>query len=132
MDVVIVQGRTGSDAERKTDSGPATFSLAVDRKVKGESSTIWYRVTVFQKTADFVEKYVRKGKRLTVRGRLSFDPATGGPRVWVGQDGTPRASFELMGDEISIIDWPEKDEAREVAFTGDGYASKAEIDDIPF
>ncbi len=38
-----------------------------------------------------------------VEGRLTPDRATGGPRIWTAQDGTPRASFELNADSVVFL-----------------------------
>lgn len=133
MHKTMIYGRVGRDPEQAVDSAPVTFSVAVDVRVKGEKSTVWYRVVVFNdKAKEFALNYIRKGARLNVWGRLSFDPVTGGPRVWVGKDGEARASFELMSDEIGLIDWPDRSDTSDVAFTGDSYAAKASVDDIPF
>jgi single-strand DNA-binding protein len=38
-----------------------------------------------------------------VEGRLIADPATGGPRVWNRQDGSPAASFELLAELVRFL-----------------------------
>jgi len=39
-----------------------------------------------------------------VEGRLIADPATGGPRIWNRQDGSPAASFEIHADLVRFLD----------------------------
>jgi single-strand DNA-binding protein len=38
-----------------------------------------------------------------VEGRLTADPATGGPRVWTGNDGSTRASFEVSAGTVRFL-----------------------------
>jgi single-stranded DNA-binding protein len=38
-----------------------------------------------------------------VEGRLSVDSKTGGPRIWTGQDGTPRASLEVVAGTVKFL-----------------------------
>lgn len=38
-----------------------------------EERTDWHRITVWNRTAQFVEDYVRKGDRVYVEGRLEYD-----------------------------------------------------------
>ena len=40
---------------------------------------------------------------MLVEGRMNQDPATGGPRVWTGQDGSPRASFEMTAQTVRFL-----------------------------
>jgi single-strand DNA-binding protein len=38
-----------------------------------------------------------------VEGRLTADPATGGPRTWTAQDGSTRASFEVSAQTVRFL-----------------------------
>ena len=38
-----------------------------------------------------------------IEGRLTPDKATGGPRIWTRQDGTPGASFEVTADRLVLL-----------------------------
>ena len=38
-----------------------------------------------------------------MEGRLSADPATGGPKIWNGQDGQPRSSFEVNAQTVRFL-----------------------------
>lgn len=68
-------GNVGGDPDvRTTEDGTrvASFSLAVNRTVKGEEVTDWYRATAWRGLAGVVEQYVKKGSRLMVDGTLSI------------------------------------------------------------
>src|SRR5512140_3802389 len=108
---LTIVGNVGRDPEmRYTPSGqPVTsFSVATSRQYTnngGETikETVWFRVTTWGKTAENCNKYLKKGSKVLVEGRLTPDAATGGPRVWTAQDGTPRASFEVTANTVRFL-----------------------------
>ena len=76
MNSVKLSGRLVRNPEvRYTQSSNpmavAKFTLAVDRKIKkdGEQSVDFINCTAFGKTAEVIEKYVRKAVKLIVEGR---------------------------------------------------------------
>lgn len=104
-------GNVGKDPELKfTPSGQAvcSFSVATNRKYKtgsGEqvNETTWFRITTWGKTAEACNQYVRKGSKVLIEGRLTPDKATGGPRVYNKQDGTPAASYEITASTVRFL-----------------------------
>lgn len=109
--VVILIGNVGKDPELKyTPSGQAvtTFSMATTHQYtsNGEKvkETTWFRVNVWGKSAEAVHQCVKKGAKVYVEGRLVSDKATGGPKVWTKQDGTPSASFDVTASTVKFLD----------------------------
>ncbi|MDQ2834312.1 MAG: single-stranded DNA-binding protein [Acidobacteriota bacterium] len=86
---VILLGNVGKDPEiRATQSGMvvANFSIATTDRIKGQDGqftdkTEWHNLVAFQRTAEIVRDYVKKGNKLYVEGRLQTsswdDKATG-------------------------------------------------------
>lgn len=77
MNKVIEIGRLTRDPEVRYSQGEnatavAKFSLAVDRRFKrdGEQSADFINHVAFGKTAEFVEKYLKKGTKVGVVGRI--------------------------------------------------------------
>lgn len=78
MNKVILMGRLTRDPDvRYSGAGNQTivarFSLAVDRRFKKEGSdetADFISCVTFGKTAEFMEKYVQKGTKLVVEGRI--------------------------------------------------------------
>ena len=73
---VILLGRLCKDPEIRYTAGAeskavAKFSLAVDRafKKEGEQSADFINCVAFGKSAEFAEKYFRKGQKILVEGR---------------------------------------------------------------
>ena len=110
-ELYTIVGRVGRDAEmRYTPSGqPVTsFSVATSRQYTNNAGetikeTVWFRVTTWGKQAEVCNQYLKKGGKVLVEGRLTPDGATGGPRVWTAQDGTPRASFEVTANTVRFL-----------------------------
>ncbi|MEI6289278.1 MAG: single-stranded DNA-binding protein [Chloroflexota bacterium] len=108
---LILVGNVGKDPEmRYTPAGQpvTTFNVATNRQYtsnNGETvkETIWFRVETWGKQAETCNQYVKKGSKVLVEGRLKADNATGGPRIWNTQDGTPRASFEVYANTVRFL-----------------------------
>ena len=108
---IILAGNLGRDPEmRYTPSGAAvtSFSVATNRQWtnnNGETvkETIWFRISVWGKMAEVCNQYLKKGSKVLVEGRLTADSATGGPRIWNGQDGAARASFEVSAQTVRFL-----------------------------
>lgn len=108
---VTLIGNLGRDPEQRfTPQGTAvtTFSVATSEKWTGQDGqpqekTAWWRVSVFGKQAESCAEYLRKGSKVYVEGRMQADPKTGGPRIWEGKDGAPRASFEVTALTVKFL-----------------------------
>ena len=67
--------------------------------------TTWWRVTCWRGLAETVNQYVNKGMQVFVEGEVSGEAVDGSqnPRVWTGNDGTPRASFEITARTVKFL-----------------------------
>ena len=80
----------------------ANVSLATSETWKDKSTgeqqekTEWHRVVFFNRLAEIVEQYVKKGTKLYVEGRLQT-------RSWE-QDGVKRYSTEVVANEMQMLD----------------------------
>jgi single-strand DNA-binding protein len=138
---IIIVGNVGRDPEmRYTPSGQAvtSFSVATNRQYSNNNGetvkeTVWFRVSAWGKQAETCNQYLKKGSKVLVEGRLTADPATGGPRIWNDKEGSPRASFEISSSTVRFLST--RNEAEGAGQTGaagvDESAAPAE-DDIPF
>jgi len=139
---IIITGNLGRDPEmRYTPSFQAvtSFSVAVNESytnANGEKvkKTIWFRVTAWGKQAEICNQYLKKGQQVLVDGRMSADPATGGPKIWTKQDGSSGSSFEVTASTVRFLSSRVDNEGGPVA-GGSGGMEMAELppeDDIPF
>lgn len=77
MNKVILMGRLTRDAEVRytgvNNNAVANFSLAVDRRFKregDEQTADFINCVAFGKTAEFIEKFGKKGTKFVVEGRI--------------------------------------------------------------
>lgn len=103
---VILVGNLGADPEvRSTPSGQqvATLSLATSRNHKDrdgnrKEETEWHRVVVWGQLAELAQRYLAKGRKVYVEGRLqtrSWDDA---------QTGQKRYSTEVVAETLTFLD----------------------------
>ena len=105
MNKVILMGRLTRDPEvrySQTDStmAIAKFSLAVDRRYKkqgDETTADFFNCTAFGKQGEFVEKYLKKGTKIVVIGRIQNDNYT-------NKDGQKVYSVQIMAEEIEFAE----------------------------
>ena len=105
---VTLIGNLGNEPEVRTTAGGskvATFSLATGRQWTGangekQEKTEWHRCVVWNtkgsQLADIVEKYVKKGDKLYVEGRIEY-------RQWQDKDGQTRYSTEINVRELIML-----------------------------
>jgi len=111
---ITLVGNLGRDPElRYLQNGTPVTNLSVAtnntyNNQQGEQvkETTWFRVSVFGKQAEACSQYLTKGKSVLVEGRLKPDPTTGGPRLWTGNDGTSRASYDVTATTVRFIGGP--------------------------
>ena len=108
---VTIVGNLGGDPEmRYTARGvPVTkFSVATNRRWTsadgnpGEETT-WFRVSAWRNLAETCNQYLSKGRQVLVEGRLVPDKETGGPRIWTGNDGVTRSSYEVNASDVRFL-----------------------------
>lgn len=136
---VIIVGNLGNDPEmRYMPDGTAVtnFSVATNRRwtdrATGEprDETTWFRVSVWRQQAETANQYLSKGQKVLVEGRMRPDSQTGGPRLWTGQDGTIRASYEVTADSVRFLS--SREEASYAADDAFEAPAAQEEDEIPF
>lgn len=121
MQICIVSGRIGKDAEtRTTQSGQKVtqFSLASSYKVKGEDRTDWFDCTIWEERGEKLAPYLKKGGAVTVTGSVSA-------RAWI-KDNEARAALQLTVRDLDFGGSSGKSES------GGGNAPGTLDDEIPF
>lgn len=101
MNKILLIGRLTKDPElRYTQSGTAvaSFTLAVNRSFanqNGEREADFINCVAWQKAAEFVSQYFKKGQQMALEGRLqvrSYDD-NNGQRRWVTEVVTEKVEF---------------------------------------
>jgi single-strand DNA-binding protein len=102
---VILLGNVGKDPEIKATPGGmtvATFSIATSDRAKDKDGnyqdrTEWHNLVAFQRTAEIVRDYVKKGSKLYVEGKIqtrSWDDKTSGEKKY---------RTEIIVNDISLL-----------------------------
>ena len=134
LNKIIVMGRITKDPElRRTQSGtPVTsITLAVDRDYQqgGEKQTDFIDVVAWRSTAEFIDKYLSKGRAVVVEGSLQS-------RKWTDKEGNKRISWEVQADRLYFADSRREDSSNtaDESKATPGPAMHEEEDDgeIPF
>src|SRR5258706_4875532 len=108
---IILVGNLGRDPEMRitpTGTSVTSFSMATSEKWTGQDNqqqerTLWWRISVFGKSGEACNEYLKKGSKVLVEGRVTGDAKTGNPRLWQGQDGQMRASFEVTASAVKFL-----------------------------
>jgi single-strand DNA-binding protein len=145
LNKVTLIGNLGRDPEiRYTADGKpiANFSLATTEswkdKTTGEKkeSTEWHRCVAYEKLAEIIGQYVKKGSQLYIEGQLKT-------RKWTDKDGVEKYTTEITVKELKMIgskpagdsgeqqQQPQQRAARPAAKPAPA-SSAMDDDDIPF
>lgn len=135
---VILVGNLGRDPEmRYTPGGQAVCNMSVatnrtytDNTGNQVKQTVWFRVSVWGKQAESCHQYLRKGRSVLVEGRLNADE-NGNPRMWTGQDGSQRASYEVTAETVRFLGGREEAGAM-ASDEGAAAPGPASEEEIPF
>lgn len=103
---VILIGNLGRDPEmRYTPAGAAVASVTLATteswkdKQSGENQerTEWHRVVFYQRLAEIVGEYLRKGSKIYLEGRLQT-------RKWQDKGGQDRYTTEIIAESMQMLD----------------------------
>jgi single-strand DNA-binding protein len=149
---VILIGNLGADPEvRHLQNGAsvANFRIATSETYKDKTTgerreqTEWHSIVAWRGLAEITEKYLRKGTKVYVEGKLRT-------RKWQDKDGIERYTTEVHADEMTMLDRPgggdgntamnaqrPATQATGVAAASEpvrsGFAASSdEVDDLPF
>ena len=100
LNVIALCGRMVRDPEVKRigDRSCCNFTIAVERdyKSKGEKITDFFDCTAWGATADFIGKYCRKGREVTVNGSMES-------RKWQDKEGNNRTSWYVNCGNVNGV-----------------------------
>lgn len=134
MNKVVLKGNLTKDVELATTSNGisvARFTVAVQRRfanADGEREADFINCVAWRNTAEFVNKYFKKGNQILVCGAIQT-------RSYDAEDGTKRYVTEVIVDEVEFCGKADTTEAAGSKSTGKEQTQKFEpIDDdnLPF
>lgn len=109
---VILVGNVGRDPEiRYAETRPvATFPLATTERARRTATgaeiperTEWHRIVMWDGAAEIAERYIRKGTKLYIEGKLRT-------RDWNDRNAIKHTVTEIVVDEFDILQRPQSKE----------------------
>lgn len=103
---VILLGNLGADPEIRYTQGQkqvANLSIATseswtDRQTgQKQEKTEWHRVVFFDRLAEVVGQYLKKGSKVYIEGKIQT-------RKWQNQQGVDQYTTEIIGNEMQMLD----------------------------
>ena len=140
---VILIGNLGKDPEIRrleNDAVVASFSIATSEsftdKNSGEKKEItdWHDIVLWRGLAEIAEKYIRKGTKIYVEGKLK-------KRSWQDKEGNTKYNTEVIGEELTILSRVETSDKTATPYNSSGTPnlptdmpglSSSSDDDSPF
>lgn len=132
MNKVIMIGNLTRDPEAfTTQNGIARskFDIAVQRRYKdtnGKREADFFTVIAWRQTADFVNKYLTKGRKVAVEGCVQN-------RSYTAQDGSKRWATEIIADSVEAVGGRESEQINNEARqpSNEGF-TEVDDPDLPF
>ena len=102
FNLVVLTGRLTADPELKTTpngTNVTTFSIAVERRYRSgeERQTDFINIVAWQKTAEFITKYFKKGNLIGIEGSIQT-------RRYQDKNGNNRTVFEVIANNVQFVE----------------------------
>ena len=102
---VVMIGNLTRDVELRylpSGSALATIGLASNRRYKKQDGSIteepcFIDVKLFGRTAEVANQYLRKGSRILIEGRLTYE-------TWTDQTGAKKSRHTITAENMSMLD----------------------------
>jgi single-strand DNA-binding protein len=130
MNKIILMGRLCKDPEiSRSTSGTtiARYSIAVDRKFKKEGGPTadFFNITSFGKQAEFVQKWLKKGTKIVLSGRIENE-------TYTNKEGHKVTTSTVLPDEVEFAE--SKGETKETKADVTDFVNVAPeiLEELPF
>lgn len=127
MNKVILIGRLTRDPEMRTgETTVASFSVAVNRRFKnkdGKYEADFPNVKAFGKTAEFIEKWFKKGSQIGIVGRIQTGSYT-------NRDGQKVYTTDVIADEVEFVESKNSSGAQQTTQSAPPTAEQTKTDDF--
>jgi single-strand DNA-binding protein len=127
LNKIMLIGNLGRDPELQVtpDGTPVTkFSLAVSRSYKSRTGeqkdeTEWFNIVAWRQLAETCEKYLHKGSKVYVEGRLS-------QRKYTDREGAQRTSIDVTITDMEMLT------PKSASSSSEGYSAGSSDSGDPF
>lgn len=105
LNKVVLIGNLGQEPERRITQGGAslvnvnmaTSEFYKDKSGNNQQKTEWHRLVFWNKQADLVSQYCKKGSTLFIEGRLETNE-------WKDKDGNKRETVQVVVNTMQFLD----------------------------
>lgn len=135
FNLVVLTGRLTADPELKTTTNGTnvtTFSIAVERRYRSgeDRQTDFINIVAWQKTAEFITKYFKKGNLIGIEGSIQT-------RRYQDKNGNNRTAFEVIANNVQFVESKRESGAEGASFSNADVNDFAEMEvvddsDLPF
>ena len=127
LNVITMVGNVVADPTNKntaTGKSVSTLRLAVNNPMN-DKDVLFINVDTWEKQAEFVSKFVKKGSMVSVVGRLKQDE-------WE-KDGVKRTSYAIVADRVNFVGGKKKDATAAATTAATAAAPTSnELEDVSF
>lgn len=105
LNKVMIIGRLGADPEQRympSGKAVANIRVATSEKWKDKQTgdmqerTEWHSVTAYDKLAEIIAEYLRKGSQVYIEGKLQT-------RKWQDKEGKDRYTTEIIAQQLQML-----------------------------
>ena len=120
-------GNLGKDPELRMagETAVITLPLATSETYKGEKQTEWHNVVFWGKTAEVVNKYLKKGNQIYVEGRLKT-------RKWTDKEGNDHYQTEIHAQSMVMLGGKKTEQKTEADVHTEAEVNTIDKTDLPF
>lgn len=105
LNKVMLIGRLGQDPEKRvTPGGHSVVSISIatteyfkDQSGNKQEKSEWHRVVFWNRLAEIVEQYCRKGSQIYIEGSLQTNE-------WQDKDGNKRWTTQIVARQMQMLD----------------------------
>ncbi|GAC1567851.1 MAG: hypothetical protein NVS3B14_15160 [Ktedonobacteraceae bacterium] len=127
LNKIMLIGNLGRDPELQvtSDGTPVTkFSLAVNRVTKTGSGerkeeTEWFNIVAWRQLAEICEKYLHKGSKVYIEGRIT-------QRKYTDREGVQRTAVDVIANDMKMLD------SKSASSSSEGYSAGSSDSGDPF
>lgn len=128
MNIVCLVGNLGQDPELRftqNQTAVCNFSVATSEKKKdGKEEVTWHNIVTWEKTAENCKKFLSKGKKVAVTGKITT-------RTWEDKVGVKHYKTEIVAHHVEFLT-PRTDAEKQEAPQEQFSPPPSALDDIPF
>ena len=128
MNKIFLIGNLTRDPETRTIPSGKTvcgFDIAVNERRGGQDNTTYFRISAWEKQGENCQRYLSKGKKVSVVGPVSA-------RAYTDRNGKANVSIEVAANEIEFLSPREDGYERQERAAIQSEFTAVETDELPF